>query len=64
MSPKKEPFISKEFMEWLDSAYPERCPNIMDTERQIWMYSGKRALVLALKHIYDRQKANDNIPIH
>lgn len=36
----------------LNRAFPERCPAITDSEREIWMYAGKRELVRYLQHQY------------
>lgn len=36
----------------LNRAVPERCPNPSDSEREIWMYAGKRELVRYLQHQY------------
>lgn len=48
--------ISRELVQWLEKTLPERCPDPMDTERQIWMYAGKRALVRSLSAAYERQQ--------
>lgn len=48
--------ISRELVEWLEKTVPERCPGIMDTERQIWMYAGERSLVRKLRAAFDKQQ--------
>lgn len=47
--------LTKELIEGLEDLFPERCPKVTDSERDIWMYSGKRELVLILKYAYERQ---------
>ena len=42
------PLTIPEFIEWLDNLYPERCPDINDSEREIWMKAGERRLVRSL----------------
>ena len=32
-------------IEWLDTLYPDRCPDPKHTEREIWMKAGERRLV-------------------
>lgn len=39
------PHIPSDLMNFIDSTYPERCPDKEDSERAIWMYAGKRELV-------------------
>ncbi len=41
----KIPSLSRDMLETLERAFPERCPRVNDTEREIWMYAGKRDLV-------------------
>ncbi|MCD7983737.1 MAG: hypothetical protein LUG19_05710 [Desulfovibrio sp.] len=48
--------ISKELVEWLEKTIPERCPDIMQTERSIWIYAGQRSLVRTLGAAYERQQ--------
>lgn len=53
--------IPKDLVDWLNRTVPERCPDIQDTERAIWMYAGKRELVRSLIHAYERQQIKANI---
>jgi hypothetical protein len=52
----KQPYIEKDLIEWLEQAYPERCPNINDPERAIWLYAGRREMVKVLRAIYQTQE--------
>lgn len=53
--------LSRELIQWLEKTIPERCPDIADTERQIWMYAGKRALVRSLTAAYERQQRKGGV---
>ena len=35
-------------IEWLDTLYPDKCPDPKHTEREIWMKAGERRLVNTL----------------
>lgn len=50
--------VSKELVEFLDELIPERCPNLVESERDIFFYAGQRFLVKALRTAYDIQKNN------
>lgn len=53
--------ISRELVEWLEKTIPERCPDIMDTERAIWMYAGERSLVRKLRAAFDKQQSRGGV---
>ena len=42
------PILSSDLIEMLDRLIPERCPRAVDSERDIWIYVGKRELVRKL----------------
>lgn len=48
--------LSEELVSGLERLVPERCPAIDMSDRVIWLYSGKRALVKALRAAWERQK--------
>lgn len=48
--------LTEELVEGLDKLVPHRCPTVSQSEREIWMYAGKRALVDALMVACKRQK--------
>lgn len=54
------PPLSPSTVEWLDHAYPDRCPNPSDTDREIWMKAGERRLVSLLKTQLQKQE-NPNV---
>lgn len=39
------PVYSIDLVAELDKQFPERCPGVKDTERDIWLYTGKRELI-------------------
>jgi len=41
----KLPASSSDLIRELDKAFPSRCPDLRSTDREIWFYAGKRALV-------------------
>ncbi len=48
--------LTEELVDGLDKLVPHRCPAVSQSEREIWMYAGKRALVDALLVACKRQK--------
>lgn len=48
--------LTEELVDGLDKLVPHRCPTASQSEREIWMYAGKRALVDALMVACKRQK--------
>ena len=55
--------IHPELLKWLNANYPERCPDIGMSEREIWMASGARHLVRRLQSLADRQNREDVTPV-
>jgi hypothetical protein len=47
---------SHDLIEDLNKCYPEKCPDVLDTERMIWMYAGKRELVKTLVALKKRDE--------
>lgn len=48
--------LSEELVSGLEHLIPERCPAIDASDRAIWLYSGKRELVKAIRAAWERQK--------
>lgn len=48
--------IPQELVDELNEAYPHRCPDPEDSERQIWMYAGTRQLIDRLTIFAQRQQ--------
>lgn len=55
------PGLSRELVDALDLLWPERCPNPMQTEREIWMYVGARDMVRKLRTVLERQENANNV---
>jgi len=39
------PYNSDDLIKILDKEIPHKCPNVKMTDRDIWIYSGKRELI-------------------
>lgn len=52
------PPINRPLLEWLDQAFPEKCPDPKDTEREIWLKAGERRLVMKLRGHYNKQESS------
>lgn len=51
----KKPYIDDLLLEWLDQQFPDRCPRISDSDRQVWMAAGARQVVDHLKALHNSQ---------
>ena len=47
------PIISDELVNYLDNAFPEKCADLQETEKEIFYKSGQRSVV---KHLIEKQK--------
>lgn len=45
------PIYSADLIKMLDEHYPEKCPDLSMTDREIWFYVGQRTLV---RHLVTR----------
>lgn len=51
--------LSEELLKVLDEMYPERCPQIQHSEREIWLRAGQRSVVNTLRSVL--QEASENV---
>lgn len=52
---KKKPTVTKEMLEYLTEVYPDRCPDLSRTEKEVWFASGQASVVRHLQSISDSQ---------
>jgi hypothetical protein len=50
------PPIDEALLKKLDATFPDKCPDITDQERKIWMDAGARKVVLMLRAVYLEQQ--------
>lgn len=50
------PPIDEALLKKLEEVYPERCPEIDASDREIWMYVGRCAVVRMLRAVYLEQQ--------
>ncbi len=50
------PPIDEALLKKLDETFPEKCPDINDTERKLWMDVGARQVVRMLRAVYLEQQ--------
>lgn len=53
------PPIDEALLKKLDEMVPEKCPDINDSDRAIWMYAGQRQVVRMLHAVYLEQQELD-----
>ena len=58
MDDLKLPFIEDGLLDYLQRLYPDKAPEVDETERQIWMNRGAVGVVRHLKLVYDQQREN------
>jgi len=54
------PALSKSLIDKLDKLFPDKCPLLTDSDRDIWYKVGQRKVVEFLQQKYDEQ-LQDNI---
>ena len=54
----KKPRISEEVITYLDDIFPDKCPNIEDSEKLVWFKSGQRSVVNHLIKENKQQEEN------
>lgn len=52
------PFLSPQLIAALDARFPNRCPRLAQTDREIWFEAGQRSVVEILKETLKRQQNN------
>ena len=52
------PPVDEALIKRLNEMYPEKCPDIDTTDRNIWFYSGQRSVVKMLESVYNEQNTN------
>jgi hypothetical protein len=50
------PAVSKSLVDRLDTLYPDRCPEMTDPDRLVWLKAGQRSVVVFLRSRYDQQQ--------
>ncbi len=53
--------FTQEQVEYLNRLYPEMCPNLKMTEREIWRYVGARELVRHINHLFQDQLESNKL---
>jgi len=53
------PSIDEALLKKLDQVIPEKCPDLDDSDRLIWMMVGQRSVVRMLRSVYLEQQEED-----
>ena len=54
------PALSQDLINKLDKLFPDKCPLLTDSDREIWYKVGQRSVINYLQQTYDEQ-LQDNI---
>jgi hypothetical protein len=52
------PFIPQDLLDDLNRRYPERCPEVDWSDRDIWIKAGERRVIRLLNDMFARQQEN------
>ena len=58
----KIPTYAIDLIEELDKSYPNKHPNLSDSEREVWFKAGQRSVVDTLKSIAEDQQEEGELP--
>ena len=50
------PSLCEEVIKYLDELFPDKCPNLEETEKQVWFKAGQRSVV---NHLIKEQKVQE-----
>lgn len=50
--------VPEDLLKELDERFPPKCPDIKDSEREIFTYKGMRDMVEFLKMVFEEQNEN------
>ena len=53
------PPVDEAVVKKLEELYPEKCPDISASDREIWVYVGSRMVVRMLRAVYLEQQQED-----
>jgi hypothetical protein len=53
------PPLDEALIKKLEDTIPERCPDLIDSDREIWLYAGQRQVVRMLRAVYLEQQDAD-----
>jgi hypothetical protein len=53
------PPLDEALIKKLEATIPERCPDLIDSDREIWLYAGQRQVVRMLRAVYLEQQDAD-----
>jgi len=53
------PPVDEALVKKLEELFPEKCPDINASDREIWMYVGSRSVVRMLQAVYLEQQQED-----
>jgi hypothetical protein len=54
------PALSQDLINKLDKLFPDKCPLLTDSDRDVWFKVGQRSVINYLQQTYDEQ-LQDNI---
>jgi hypothetical protein len=58
MTEQTLPFIPQDLLDDLNRRYPERCPEVDWSDRDIWLKAGERRVIRFLNEQFKRQNEN------
>jgi len=50
------PAVTKALVERMETLYPDRCPEMTDPDRLVWLKTGQRSVVAFLRSRYNQQQ--------
>lgn len=58
------PLIDQPLVDYLSHLYPDRCPSLKDSDRDIWFKAGQRSVVDHLLYILREQEGSQLLKDH
>jgi len=55
------PVITESLLEYLDEVFPDKCPALSESKRQIWANVGTRKVVDHLRALFNKQRSSKGV---
>jgi hypothetical protein len=52
------PFVDERLLDYLQRLFPDKAPELKDTDREVWFHRGSAEVIRHLQHLRSQQQEN------